>query len=345
MDVAISYGVVSLVTLCATIFIVLLHHKNAQKDIRQLDFKVLAIELLTLTVWVTLFVQVVTAQSTENGFYALFLFLLSVIFGILLIRNILKESQIQKTIHTLMTTLQHTNDRLREIDHQKTEFISLTSHQLRGPLSVIEGHTEMLLDGDFGKVPKNIELQLQKIAAASRNLGTLLNDFLDVARLEKGELTYTVAPFDIIDVLENGVNEFQTICDNHALTLTKTFSPNDEIIVLADKQKVSEIISQVLDNAITYTPGGSITVSVAAKHSDAIITIKDTGIGIDEEDLQEMFQKFKRGKNANEVSVHGSGLGLYVAHQMLEAQGGKIWVESAGKNKGSTFYIALPLRD
>lgn len=345
MQLAISYAVISLVALCATLFVAALNIKQARQDVRKLDFRAVSVELLTLTIWVILFIRLINAGSPLEQLGYLILFILSVTFGTLLIVSTLRELRTRKAVHEMLEGLQKMNARLRELDAQKTEFISLASHQLRGPLAAIHGHASMLLEEEFGRVPKTLRSPLEKIFASSQSLSVLINDFLDVAKLEKGELQYHIAPFNVVAVLDSVVNDFEVLIQQAELTCTKTYDPHDSITVLGDTIKVREIFTKVLDNAIKYTPAGGITVSVAVRNHDAVITITDTGIGILKDDMHDMFKKFKRAVNASEVSVSGSGLGLYAAKEMLEAQGGRIWVQSPGKNKGTRFFIALPLRD
>jgi signal transduction histidine kinase len=117
------------------------------------------------------------------------------------------------------------------------------------------------------------------------------------------------------------------------------------VTVLGDAAKIEKMFRILFENAVIYTPAGKITVSVAEKEKDAIITITDTGIGIPAEDIEHLFKKFKRASNANSVSVLGSGLGLFVAKEIVEAHGGRIWVASPGVNQGARFFVALPLKD
>jgi len=345
MELAISYAVISLVALCATIFVAALNLKQARHDVRQLDFRVISIELLTLTIWVVLFTKLVSATTPQNQFGYLILFILAISFGVLLIQNTLREMRTRKAVQELLGTLNKMNIRLRELDTQKTEFVSLASHQLRGPLAAIHGHATMMIEEEYGKVPKHLQEPLRKIVASSQSLGVLINDFLDVARLERGDLEYKIEPFNLVEVLDATVSDFEILMTQAELECKKTYDSHDSITVLGDPIKMRHIFTKLLDNAIKYTPAGMISISVAVKSHDAIISISDSGIGVFEEDMQEMFKKFKRANNASEVSVSGSGLGLYTAKEMIEAQGGRIWVESPGKNKGTRFFIALPLRD
>jgi signal transduction histidine kinase len=345
MDLAISYAVVSLVTLCAVVFLLALNFKHARRDIRQLDFRLVSMQLITLTLWVLLGTKLLDIATPREQLGYLFLFVVAFVVGILLLIHTYREVGRQQTVYELLHHLHGNNDRLKEIDAQKTEFVSLASHQLRRPLTAIHGHATMMLEGEFGKVPKALEEPLKKIIASSTSLGDIVNDFLDVAHLEKGELTYTIKPFNLIDTLNSALVPCEKACAKNHVAFTKTFDGDDVVIVLGDAAKIEKMFRILFENAVMYTPAGKITVSVAQKEKDAIITIADSGIGIPKEDIEHLFKKFKRASNANNASVLGSGLGLFVAKEIVEAHGGRIWVESPGVNKGARFFVALPLKD
>jgi len=345
MQFALTYAVITLVALVSTLFIIVLNVRHARSDMRQLNFRIVSIELLALTIWVTLFTRLLQSATPEEKLSHLILFLLAVAFGVLLIRGTLHEIRTHESVTQLLVKLNMVNKRLRDLDTQKTEFVSLTSHQLRGPLSAVQGHTSMILNGDFGEVPDHLRKPLERTFVSSKTLGGLLNDFLDVARIEKGEIDYKIEPFNVVHAVGDVMNDFELLCKQAELECKKTYTTKDCITVLGDPVRFKEVFSKVLDNAVKYTPSGSVTVSISIKHHDAVISIVDTGIGITRKDMDGMFHKFKRADNANDVSVTGSGLGLYAAKQMIEAQGGRIWVDSPGKNKGTRFYIALPLQE
>lgn len=344
MQYAISYAIVTLVALGATLFITLLNIRHAKSDMKQLNFRVVSVELLTLTIWVTLFTRLMQADNAEARLLNLILFVLAIGFGVLLIRGTLHELRTREAVTQLLYRLNTMNRRLRELDHQKSEFVSLTSHQLRGPLSSVQGHVSMVLDGEYGKVPDHLTEPLERIAASSKNLGNILNDFLDVAKIEKGELEYEIRPFNLVPIVNDVMEDLEILCNQAEIECKQSYDEKDLITVVGDPIRLREVLVKIIDNAVKYTPAGSVSVSIGIKNKDAIITISDTGIGITSKDMQEMFHKFKRGDNAADVSVIGTGLGLYAAKEMVEAQGGRIWVDSPGKNKGSRFYIALPLQ-
>jgi signal transduction histidine kinase len=271
------------------------------------------------------------------------LFIFSAIIGLVLIRNSFQEERQRKNIYSLMTKSNNLTTRLKELDNLKTEFVSLATHQLRSPLAKIQGYSSMILEEEFGKIPPELKEPLQRIFLSSQNLGSLLNDFLDVAQIEKGEIVYDLKPCNLIDILNRVEENFKDVFDNTGLDLQVTYDKTDNIKVLADFGKTLSAISKIVDNAVRYTPQGSIKISLAEKEDDVIITIKDTGVGIEQAEIDELFEKFRRGKNAYNISVSGSGLGLYVAREIIEAHEGRIWLKSDGPGKGTTAFIAFPL--
>lgn len=300
------------------------------------NLKSLIIVLITITICTSIYLIKETLIDE-------ILFIFSAIIGLVLIRNSFQEDKQRKNIYSLMSKSNDITNRLKELDNLKTEFVSLATHQLRSPLAKIQGYSSMILEEEFGKLPKNLKEPLQRIFLSSQNLGSLLNDFLDVAQIEKGEIVYDLKPCNIVEIVTKAEENFKDVFDNTGLVLKVTYDKTDEMKVLADAGKTLSAVSKIIDNAIRYTPQGTITISLAEKGDDVIITVKDTGVGIEQDEIDELFEKFRRGKNAYNISVSGSGLGLYVARQIVEAQEGRIWLKSEGPGKGTTAFIAFPL--
>lgn len=342
-DLIFSFSFVTLISLCATIFIVLLNLQHAKENLRALDFKTVVIELVTLTIWVSMFIRFLKADTPDESLANLVLFILSIAFGVLLIRSVMRERRIRGTVDKLKIKQNEINIRLRNLDLEKTEFVSLASHQLRGPLSSIQGYSSMIMEGEFGKVPKHLVDPINKILQSSRVMGNLINDFLDVTKIEKNELEYDIQSIDLVKIVDSVVENFSLAFERDEIKLISSHNKNEEVIVLGDPIRIQQMLGKILDNALKYTKIGSVTVSLAIKNGDAIVTVSDTGIGIKEDEIKELFKKFKRADNANGISIVGSGLGLYVAKEIAEAQGGRIWVESQGVGRGSKFFVALPL--
>jgi signal transduction histidine kinase len=171
----------------------------------------------------------------------------------------------------------------------------------------------------------------------------IVNDFLDISRIEQGRMKYELSVFDLREVARQVLTELKPNIENAGLTCSCNTEHTDPVMVYADVGKVRQVIGNLVDNSIKYTPSGSITIEVSEANNMARLKISDTGIGISAEDIAKLFNKFTRARDANKTNVVGTGLGLYIAKQMIEAQNGRVWIESEGVGKGSSSIIELPL--
>lgn len=268
--------------------------------------------------------------------------LISIFIVFVLGRNIRQENIDRMKIEKLNQNLIDANAHLKEQDEQKTEFISLASHQLRGPLTSIKGYASMMLEGDFGELTKTIRDGIETIFKSSQSLVVLVGDYLDVSRMDQGRMKYDFSDFDLRKTAEQAVSEMKPNISISGLTLNADIDLEHDLYIHGDEGKIKQVISNLIDNSIKYTPKGSIDLIIRRNDKDKItIKIKDTGVGIDPRVLPKLFDRFTRAPDASKTNISGTGLGLYVAKKMMEAHRGKIWAESEGKGKGSTFVIEL----
>jgi len=223
----------------------------------------------------------------------------------------------------------------------KSEFLSLATHQIRAPLTAVKGYASLILEGDYGEVSDGVRNAVKIIGQSCENLVVIVNEFLDISRIEQGRMKYTLTNFDMKAVAVEILEELKPNIEHAGLTYD-FHADEGEYVVNADQGKLRQVVGNLIDNAIKYTPTGGMSVSIRKEGNAVHFSIKDTGIGISAEDIPKLFNKFTRAKDANKQNVIGTGLGLYVAKQMLEAQGGKIWIESEGVGKGTTFIVELP---
>ncbi len=238
--------------------------------------------------------------------------------------------------------LNEVNQELVRIDNIKSEFLSIASHQLRTPLSGIKGYLSMLKAGDFGPIPKQQDEVVDIVYENTNRLIQLVSDFLNVSRIEGGRLKVEILKVKLKDIVTNIVKELEPIAEPKHIRLIVTPS-SVWPLVKADPTKMTEVFSNLIDNAIKYTPQGYVEISTEIKRPDLIIKIRDTGVGISPEEITQLFQKFSRGKNSNKINTSGSGIGLYVVKNLLKVQNADVWVESAGEGRGSTFFVRVPL--
>ena len=241
--------------------------------------------------------------------------------------------------------LQHANEHLKDLDKAKSEFMSITSHQLRTPLTGIMGYLSMIIEGDYGKVKANQEEVLTEVFEASQRLIRMVNLFLNITRIEAGRFNFFWQETDIYDLIKDQVHELLPNAKKKGLILELAPAPKELNMVKVDRDKVKDVILNLVDNAIKYTEKGSIKVNVARKDAKNFeIIIKDTGIGIDPQEAEKLFEKFTRGDGMAKINPNGAGLGLFIAKKMVEGHHGKVWVESEGVGKGSEFHVVLPIK-
>jgi signal transduction histidine kinase len=173
------------------------------------------------------------------------------------------------------------------------------------------------------------------------SLTDLVEDFLNISRIEQGRMKYEMTRFDFVELVNQVVNEIKPNIDNKGLELKTNME--SQVFIFADKLKMKQIIGNLIDNSIKYTPKGSIFVSVFKKDNKAVLSIKDTGVGVKKETIEHLFKKFSRAEDASKANILGTGLGLYLAKQIITAHSGRIWVESEGEGKGSEFFVELQL--
>jgi len=343
MEFSFIYITVLFVSLLASIFVVVTNSKDSKKSLISLDFRIVAIQLIILLAWIIVLSKALKATNPEEAIINVTVFIFSLVIGILVIQSVVKENKASEITKKLVQSLSIYNRRLRSLDKQKTDFVSTASHQLRSPNSVILGYSSMLLEGDYGKISVKQRDVLQNIFNASANLNSIINDLLDTTRIEQGTIKFESEEFDIIDIIEEATQSFKDLAKKKSISFVEDFNPNYSIQIRGDKDKIKQVIMNLLDNSIKYTSKGTITVSVAKKEQKVHICVSDTGIGIREDELSGIFNKFSRASNAESINVLGSGLGLFIAREIVLANKGKIWVESDGQGKGSKFYVEFNL--
>jgi two-component system phosphate regulon sensor histidine kinase PhoR len=229
----------------------------------------------------------------------------------------------------------------RVVDQMKSDFVATVSHGLRTPLTSIYGFAETLLRGDveFSDVERSTFLAY--IGSESQRLINIVDDLLNVARLETGTLGLNVDRTDLGEIVSDTVGRFNEHL-NGDFTLDVEV-PRNAVFVRADREKLAQILMNLVDNAVKFSPGGGrIAVSARRRSDTAQIRIADDGIGIARADQQRIFTKFYRAEDAARHSPQGTGLGLFLARGLLAAMGGRIWVESE-EGEGSTFVFELPV--
>jgi signal transduction histidine kinase len=238
--------------------------------------------------------------------------------------------------------LQDANEKLQSLDKLKTEFLSLAAHQLRSPLTAIRGYTSMLLEGSFGSVDAKQKEAINRVFESATHLSKIVEDLLNVSKIEAGGMKYEMAPFDMEKAVHDLATDLSITAEKKGLKLNYATDGKAPYTVNGDMEKIRQVVLNIIDNSIKYTDKGSVNVLLAKDEATKIlrVAVTDTGMGISAEEKEKLFQKFSRGAGGK-TNTTGSGLGLYLAKQIAEAHGGEVVIDSPGVGLGSTFTIEL----
>jgi signal transduction histidine kinase len=276
--------------------------------------------------------------------------LLSVIIvGIWLIRSVIKEVEQRETIEKIEKELEkayevekRANEELKNLDKVKNQFLLQTQHDLRTPLTAVRGYCDLLLGGTFGKQSKKTKDVLERIETVITGKMNDINNFLDIAQFKLGKGVVSLKPgVELLPMLDEITNGLAYKAESKGIYL-KLEKPDKILIISADREKLKAAIFNIVDNAVKYTTTGGVDIKVET--NDVLnITVSDTGIGIPQDKIKNIFEsQFERTAMAQKTDT-GSGIGLYLSGQIIKLHNGKVWAESGGEGKGSTFHIELPI--
>ena len=266
------------------------------------------------------------------------------------IQNIFRLEEIRAFARTLENEvndatkeLRESNDKLRELDATKDEFVSMASHQLRTPLTSVKGYLSMVLEGDVGDITPAQRQLLEEAFTSSERMVHLIGDFLNVSRLQTGKFVIDRHAVDIARVIEQEIEGMKQIANSHNINLTLK-KPARAPTLYLDESKIRQVIMNFIDNAIYYSPEGtSVRVTMEVEDGDVVFRVIDKGMGVPMSVQQKLFTKFFRAENARKQRPDGTGIGLYLAKRIVDGHHGKLVFEST-VGKGSTFGFRLPIK-
>jgi len=233
-------------------------------------------------------------------------------------------------------------DQVARANKMKTEFISIASHQLKTPIAEINWQIELLLSKFPGGLSEKQQLLIGQIAHSSQKMARLVGDLLDVARIDQGKLALAKEEIDLCNVVNDAIINQWPFSISAGVEL-KSLCPSVPTNVLADKKRIGVVLDNLLSNAIKYTgKGGLIEIFLEIKEDVVQVCIRDNGVGIPKNEQGDIFKKFFRSNNVMKNNTDGTGLGLYIAKNIIEQTGGKLWFQSI-ENIGSEFFFSLPV--
>jgi signal transduction histidine kinase len=298
-------------------------------NVRLIGAQVLVIALFITTLSL-LFIQ--SISTVRDVVVATLIFL--AIVGYLLIRGVYREIEQREQIQLLA-------DNLEKANKQQVVLIHFITHQIKGFLTKSRNIFSMAVEGEFGQLPEAFIPMAQEGLRSDTQAVTTVQEILNASNVKSGAVTYSMQPFDFGALVKEVYDGLKPAADAKKLELKleEDGSPNT---LTGDKLQLQNAIKNLIDNSIKYTPSGSVSLKLSKEGEKLRLTIQDTGVGITPEDMVHLFTEGGHGKDSIKVNVDSTGFGLYIVKNIIEAHHGKVWVESEGAGKGSTFIVELP---
>ncbi|MFA7302216.1 MAG: HAMP domain-containing sensor histidine kinase [Candidatus Paceibacterota bacterium] len=282
--------------------------------------------------------QFTYVRSTTSVVLSSITLVLTIVAGYILVRSVKREIEQREVVESLAKTLDETNGRQETLIH----FIG---HEVKGFLTKDTGAFSSLMDGDFGPLPEPLKPFVTRALLESRAGADSVAQILKASNLKKGTVTYAKEPFDLKDLVAKAVEKGKLSAEQKGVTLSFSAAEGSYTMVGDAPQLADHVLRNLIDNAINYTPAGTIAVTLKNESGKLVFAVKDSGIGITEADKKRLFTEGGHGENSQKVNAHSTGYGLYIAKNITEAHGGTIRAESEGEGKGSTFIAEFPASD
>lgn len=306
------------------------------------NIRVAAAEVFVILLVFSLFVRLASYGWKSALDWAVFAF--SIIFGLLLIRSVIREVRDKEKIEELALKLKESNEELKKLDVAKSEFISIASHQLRAPLTAIKGYVSMILEGSYGAMPEKSLEPLKRTFLSSEQLVSLVSDLLNLSRIESGKIKYEFKNVSPEHIISGALKELEEVAKKESVTIEFLNETKKDVQISGDENKLHEVFINLLDNAIKYSQKGIIKIKISeSSDKKVLVSFSDNGIGIEKNEIFKLFSKFGRTENSQKIRPDGMGIGLYFVKKIVEDHNGKVWAESEGVGCGSTFFVELPI--
>lgn len=308
------------------------------------DIKVIATEAIVILLSLALLVRMIISEGATEGAINFFIWFTATYGGYQLVKSVQREIRQKEDIEKLAKRLDEANKHLEDLDKAKDNFMSMASHELNTPIAAIEGYLSMILDeGMGGKIPDQARKYLDSVYSSSKRLAALVRDLLNVSRIESNRVHLIYEETQIEDIINQAVMEVGSKVKEMGHTLTHEKPKEALPKTWFDKTRITEVVINMLGNAIKYTdPGGKIEIRARKESDNIVVQVKDNGCGVPKEKRDRIFQKFSQ-VDVLKDQVKGTGLGMFISKNLIELHKGKIWFESEGEGKGTTFFFSLPI--
>ncbi|GIW66737.1 MAG: hypothetical protein KatS3mg095_0635 [Candidatus Parcubacteria bacterium] len=295
------------------------------------NIKIISTQIFSFLVWLGILIYLISPHL--NIIIKIFIFIGTIVISLLLIQSVYQEIEQREKLAEL-------NQKLEYQYNLRGKILSIISHQIRSPLVNIREFVRFLINGTYGTISEKVNEILIRIEKNINEELNLVNDLADFRKIEEGQFEYNFNSFNLIEIIKDVFEIYQPLAKNKNLEL-KLNVQYDQLQIYGDKERLKQVLINLVDNAIKYTDQGWVEIEIIKKDKEILIIVKDSGRGINKENLETIFEEFiclDKKKN-----ILGTGLGLYLSKKIIEAHNGKIWAESEGENKGSNFYIKIPL--
>lgn len=310
-----------------------------------LQIRVILTELAVMIVLLVLLVQTLLSENTNKGLINGFMLIVVIYGGYLIIMSVKKEIAQNRQLQKLTRELEKDKGDLQDLDRMKDEFLQMATHELNTPITVIQGKLSMAIDENMCHLDEEQKKFLKPVLTDTMRLSGLSKDILNVARIDQNRLKINAAESDMDALISSIVSGFEIQAKEKGNSIAYIKLSKELPKLTFDQSKIGEVVSNLINNANKFTNNGKIAITSKVKDDSVVVSVADTGVGINKEDQKHLFEKFYqigRFDPDDPQEQQGSGLGLYISRNIIELHGGKMWLESESKT-GSTFYFSLPL--
>ena len=318
--------------------------RRAVTTYAEFSARILASEFLAFLISGILFARLYVGDAGPGQIINALVFFASLGFGFVVLHNLDRGITTRRIMGQLVRQLESANERLLVLDKQKSDFISIASHQLRTPLTAIKGYASLLLEGSFGPLPEAMHEPLRRIFKSSQRLVMIIENFLTMSRLERGKMTYRLEAKSVVEMAKQALEELQVQSENKGVHLSFHSNAVGDVIAEVDAMKMKQAIHNLLHQAILRTEEGrvDVVISVNLATDHALIAVSDTGHGADQMVINALFAQMEMN-SLSDYLTDTSQYELYISREIVIAHHGKIWAESAGEGQGTTIFIELPI--